>query len=380
MIACHADHIGSLLRPSDLISAREDAAAGRISRARFKAIEDRAVEDAIRLQERVGLPVVTDGEERRLSFQSQFAEAVNGLGEWDLNAFLWGNWRGDPATTGDRAIERPAGLGVVEKLRRRRHLSVEEFVFLRARTTRIPKITLPSPSLWANFWSPQRSRAAYPTLDSFLADVVDILREEVVELARLGAAYIQLDAPHYTLLLDPATRGFYESQGWSTERYLERGIEMDNAVIGDVPGVTFGLHLCRGNQGGRWLASGGYERIARTVVRRVRAQRFLLEYDDARSGSFEPLKDVPDDKLVVLGLVTTKRPHLEPLDELVGRIREASRFVPLERLAISPQCGFSNSVIGNAITPADQERKLRLIVETARRVWGEDTALRPDIA
>jgi 5-methyltetrahydropteroyltriglutamate--homocysteine methyltransferase len=380
MIACHADHIGSLLRPSDLISARKDAAAGRISRARFKAIEDRAVEDAIRLQERVGLPVVTDGEERRLSFQSQFAEAVNGLGEWDLNAFLWGNWRGDPATTGDRAIERPAGLGVVEKLRRRRHLSVEEFVFLRARTTRIPKITLPSPSLWANFWSPQRSRAAYPTLDSFLADVVDILREEVVELARLGAAYIQLDAPHYTLLLDPATRGFYESQGWSTERYLERGIEMDNAVIGDVPGVTFGLHLCRGNQGGRWLASGGYERIARTVVRRVRAQRFLLEYDDARSGSFEPLKDVPDDKLVVLGLVTTKRPHLEPLDELVGRIREASRFVPLERLAISPQCGFSNSVIGNAITPADQERKLRLIVETARRVWGEDTALRPDIA
>jgi 5-methyltetrahydropteroyltriglutamate--homocysteine methyltransferase len=259
-------------------------------------------------------------------------------------------------------------------------LSVEEFVFLRARTTRIPKITLPSPSLWANFWSPQRSRAAYPTLDSFLADVVDILREEVVELARLGAAYIQLDAPHYTLLLDPATRGFYESQGWSTERYLERGIEMDNAVIGDVPGVTFGLHLCRGNQGGRWLASGGYERIARTVFRRVRAQRFLLEYDDARSGSFEPLKDVPEDKLVVLGLVTTKRPHLEPLDELVGRIREASRFVPLERLAISPQCGFSNSVIGNAITPADQERKLRLIVETARRVWGEDTALRPDIA
>jgi len=375
MIACHADHIGSLLRPSDLISAREDAAAGRISRARFKAIEDRAVEDAIRLQERVGLPVVTDGEERRLSFQSQFAEAVNGLGEWDLNAFLWGNWRGDPATTGDRAIERPAGLGVVEKLRRRRHLSVEEFVFLRARTTRIPKITLPSPSLWANFWSPQRSRAAYPTLDSFLADVVDILREEVVELARLGAAYIQLDAPHYTLLLDPATRGFYESQGWSTERYLERGIEMDNAVIGDVPGVTFGLHLCRGNQGGRWLASGGYERIARTVFRRVRAQRFLLEYDDARSGSFKPLKDVPEDKLVVLGLVTTKRPHLEPLDELVGRIREASRFVPLERLAVSPQCGFSNSVTGNAITPADQERKLRRVVETARRVWGEDTAL-----
>jgi len=369
MIAYHADHVGSLLRPSGLITAREDAAASRISRARFKAIEDRAVEDAIRLQERVGLPVITDGEQRRLSFQSRFAESVSGLGDWDLNAFLWGHWRGDPSTVGDRTIERPAGLGVVEKLQRGRYLSVEDFVFLRARTTRTPKIALPSPSLWANFWSAQNSRAAYSTLESFLADVVDILREEVAELVRIGATYIQLDAPHYALLLDLATRSFYESQGWSAERYLERGIEMDNAVMGDFPGVT----LCRGNQGSRWLASGGYERIARTVFRRVRAQRLLLEYDDARSGSFEPLKEVPEDKWVVLGLITTKRPHLEPIDELESRIREASRFMPLEHLAISPQCGFSSSVIGNAITAADQERKLRLVVETAQRVWGEAT-------
>ena len=369
MIAYHADHVGSLLRPSGLITAREDAAASRISRARFKAIEDRAVEDAIRLQERVGLPVITDGEQRRLSFQSRFAESVSGLGDWDLNAFLWGHWRGDPSTVGDRTIERPAGLGVVEKLQRGRYLSVEDFVFLRARTTRTPKIALPSPSLWANFWSAQNSRAAYSTLESFLADVVDILREEVAELVRIGATYIQLDAPHYALLLDPATRSFYESQGWSAERYLERGIEMDNAVMGDFPGVT----LCRENQGSRWLASGGYERIARTVFRRVRAQRLLLEYDDARSGSFEPLKEVPEDKWVVLGLITTKRPHLEPIDELESRIREASRFMPLEHLAISPQCGFSSSVIGNAITAADQERKLRLVVETAQRVWGEAT-------
>jgi 5-methyltetrahydropteroyltriglutamate--homocysteine methyltransferase len=372
MIACHADHVGSLLRPPALITAREEAASGRISHTRFKAIEDRAVEDAISLQERVGLPVVTDGEQRRLSFQSQFAESLSGLGDWDLNAFLWGDWRGDSSTVGDRSIARPAALGVVEKLARKRYSSVEEFVFLRARTTRLRKITLPSPSLWANFWSPERSRAAYPTLESFLADVVDLLREEVAELVRLGARYIQLDAPHYALLLDPATRGFYESRGGGTKRYLERGIEMDNAVIGNLSGVTFGIHLCRGNQGSRWLANGGYERIARTIFRRIRAQRLLLEYDDARSGSFAPLAEVPDDKLVVLGLVTTKRAHLEPMDELERRIREASRFVPLERLAVSPQCGFSSSVIGNAITPADQERKLRLIVETARRVWGED--------
>src|SRR2546426_2896952 len=191
-----------------------------------------------------------------------------------------------------------------------------------------------------------------------------------------SARPIQLDAPHYALLLDPATRSFYESQGWSAERYLERGIEMDNAVIGDFPGVTFGFHLCRGNQDSRWLASGGYERIARTVFRHIRAQRLLLEYDDARSGSFEPLKEVPEDKLVVLGLITTKRPRLESMDELESRIREASRFVPLERLAVSPQCGFSSSVIGNAITPADQERKLSLVVKTARQVWGEDAPWR----
>jgi methionine synthase II (cobalamin-independent) len=372
MIACHADHIGSLLRPSALIAARKEAASGRISRTRFKVIEDRAVENAIRLQEGVGLPVVTDGEQRRLSFQSQFAESLSGLGDWDLNAFLWGDWRGDSPTVGDRTIARPAGLGVVEKLRRRRHLSAEEFVFLRARTTRFRKITLPSPSLWVNFWSPERSRAAYPTLETFLADVVDLLREEVAELVRLGASYIQLDAPHYALLLDPATRSFYESQGWDTDRYLERGIEMDNTVIGNFPGITFGIHLCRGNQGSRWLASGGYEPIARTVFRRIRAERLLLEYDDARSGSFEPLKEVPEDKHVVLGLITTKHAHLESMDELESRIREASRFVPLERLAVSPQCGFSSSMIGNAITPAGQERKLRLVVETARRVWGED--------
>src|SRR5262249_22752524 len=328
MIACHADHIGSLLRPPELVSGREDAASGRISHARFKVIEDRAVEDAIRLQESVGLPVVTDGEQRRLSFQSEFAESVSGLGDWNLNAFLWGDWRGDSATVGNWTIERPAGLGVVEKLRRRRHVSVEEFVFLRARTTRIRKITLPSPSLWANFWSAQRSRAAYPTLENSLADVVDILREDIAELVRLGATHIQLDAPHYALLLDPATRSFYESQGWS----LERGIEMDNAVIGDFPGVTFGFHVCRGNQHSRWLARGAYERIARTVFRHILAQRLLLEYDDVRSGSFEPLREVPEDKVVVLGLITTKRPRLEPMDEVESRIREASRFVPLERL------------------------------------------------
>jgi 5-methyltetrahydropteroyltriglutamate--homocysteine methyltransferase len=369
MITCHADHVGSLLRPAELLRARDDAAAGRIAPAQFKRIEDRAVEQAIRLQEEVGLPVATDGEQRRLSFQSQFAQAVEGLGEWDLDAFLWGDWRADDPAIGDLKVERPAGLGVVGKLRRRRHLSVEEFVFLRARTSRVAKITLPSPSLWANFWSAERSRPAYPTLDGFLADVVDLLREEVAELVRLGATYIQLDAPHYTLLLDAAGRAFYESQGWSAEAYLARGIEMDNAVIADYPGVTFGFHLCRGNQGSRWLAEGGYDLIAKPIFQGIRAHRLLLEYDDERSGTFEPLKEVPDDKIIVLGLVTTKTPRRETPEQLTARIREASRYVPLERLAISPQCGFATSIIGNQITLEDETRKLETLVQTAQAIW-----------
>ena len=242
MIAAHTDVVGSLLRPPELLKARSEIAADRMTQAAFKAVEDRAVDKAIALQEAVGLDVVTDGEMRRLSFQSQMTEAVAGFGEYDLNAFLWGDWRGDE-DAGPLNLKRPKNLGVVSKLKRKRHLSTEEFTYLRARTTRIPKITLPSPSMWTNFWSSDHSLSAYPTLDSFLADVVDIMRDEVAELVRLGATYIQLDAPHYPLLLDPKTRAFYEEQGWDLDRWLDRGIEMDNAVIGDFPEVTFGFHL-----------------------------------------------------------------------------------------------------------------------------------------
>jgi 5-methyltetrahydropteroyltriglutamate--homocysteine methyltransferase len=242
MITAHTDVVGSLLRPPELLKARQDVATGRITQAEFKAIEDRAVDEAVKLQEEAGLDVVTDGEMRRLSFQSQLPEAVEGFGEWDIDAFLWGDWHGEQEV-GDWSQERPRQLGVTGKLRRKRHLSAEEFTYLRARTTRIAKVTLPSPSLWANFWSAERSAAVYPTLDSFLADVVDILKEEVAELVRLGASYIQLDAPHYPLLLDPKTRAFYESQGWGLEKYLQRGIEMDNTIIGGFPEITFGFHL-----------------------------------------------------------------------------------------------------------------------------------------
>ena len=240
MITSHADVVGSLRRPAKLLAAQKQLVAGTITAVEFKEIEDCAVDEAIALQESVGLEVVTDGEMRRLSFQSQMTAAVSGFGEFTLDAFLWGDWYDE---NGVHRKRRPRKLGAISKLVRRRYLSVDEFAYLKSRTKRIPKVTLPSPGLWANFWSPTYSRDVYPTLDSFLADIVQILRDEVKELARLGATYIQIDAPHYGLLLDPRTRGFYEKLGWSLDRWLDRGVELDNAVMAQIPGVTFGFHV-----------------------------------------------------------------------------------------------------------------------------------------
>src|SRR5919112_641970 len=369
MIEAGAAPVGGLPPPPWLKAARERYAEGDIDATEFKRIEDAAVDEVVRLQEEVGLEVVTDGEMRRVSLQSQLAEAVEGLGEPTIDAYLWGDWRGT-GEVGDRRVPRPESFGVAGRLRRRRHLSVEEFVYLRARTTRTPKVTLPSPSLFANFWS-EGSTEAYPTLDDFLWDVAEILREEVDELVRLGATYVQLDAPQYPLLLEEKTRRFYEERGWDLGLWLSKGIELDNHVIGTRPNVTFGFHLCRGNQGSRWLSSGSYEAIARQLFGGTNADRLLLEYDDERSGTFEPLRHVPKEKTVVLGLVTTKTGRKrESVEELEARVREATKYVPLERLAVSPQCGFSTSVVGNEISPEDEVYKLRTLVKTAERIWG----------
>src|SRR5260221_976547 len=292
MITAHTDVVGSLLRPVALRKARDDWVAGRLSHAQFKAIEDRAVGEAISLQEAAGLDIVTDGEMRRLSFQSQMIEAVDGFGAWDIDAFLWGHWHGDGAVETRRG-DRPVNLGVVSRLVRKRHLAVEEFVYLRGRTSRFAKVTLPSPSLFVNFWSPERSQSAYPCLEHFLADVVAILRDEVTELVRLGATYIQIDAPHYPLLLAPETRTFYESRGWTLDQWLSRGIELDNAVMAGFSDVTFPIPLCRGNQEGRWLVEGDYEPIAPPIFQRTGATRLLLANDHDRSGSFLTLPAVP---------------------------------------------------------------------------------------
>jgi len=365
-----AEHVGSLLRPPALIAARQEYASARMDAAAFKAVEDRAVDEVVALQREAGCPVVTDGEMRRESFQSELTASCSGFAGVGIDAWLWGDWHSDDAGIGDVRIERPPDLAVVAPIRSRRGLAAEEFTYLRARVGagEVAKVTLPSPTLFANLWSPQRSAGAYPTFDAFMADVVDVLGEEVRELVRLGCTYIQLDAPHYPLLVDPVWRAFYEDRGWSLERWLSYGVELDNAVIDAGRPATFGFHLCRGNQHSRWLVAGGYDAIAAPIFGRIRADRLLLEYDDHRSGTFEPLRLVPDDRTIVLGLVTTKRSTLESDAEIEARLRAAAAISGIDRLAVGTQCGFATSVGGNDITPEAQRAKLALIVRVADRV------------
>jgi 5-methyltetrahydropteroyltriglutamate--homocysteine methyltransferase len=362
MSTFRADAIGSLLRPAYLKEARARFEAGEMGDAAFKQVEDRAVDEAIALQEASGLDVVTDGEMRRYAFFGHFIDAVEGFDKFGGWAIPFHDEQGH-----EIVFKRPV---IVSRLRPRRHLCAEEFSYLRARAARPAKVTLINAQQAAAYYDAERSRDAYATIDAYLADVVDILRAEVRELARLGCTYIQLDAPQYAGLLDPAIREGYRQRGNDPDRLLDRCIELDNAVIGDHPGVVFGVHLCRGNNQSKFYASGGYEPIAAQVFRRTRFGRFLLEYDDERSGGFEPLAQVPSDRTVVLGLVTTKKPALEAADALKRRIEEASRYVPLERLALSPQYGFASTLEGNLLTPADQEAKLRLVSTVARDVWG----------
>jgi 5-methyltetrahydropteroyltriglutamate--homocysteine methyltransferase len=362
------EHVGSLLRPRFLRDARAAWVRGEVAPAEFKAVEDRAVREAVALQEELDLPVVNDGEMRRESFQAELAAACDGFSGVSLDAWLWGMWHSDQV--GDASIERPADLAVTAPLHKRRNLAAEEFTFVRGCTVRQAKVTLPSPTLFANLWSPEKSAGAYRSLDAFMTDVVQVMCEEVRELVRLGCTYIQLDAPHYPLLIDPAWRAFYESRGWPMQRWLSYGIELDNAVIDAGRPATFGFHLCRGNQLSRWLVAGGYDLIAGPVFGGVHADRLLLEYDDQRSGTFDVLRLVPYDKVVVLGLVTTKTSRVESAAELEARLRQASTHIGSDRLAISPQCGFATSAAGNAITPQAQRAKLALLLRTAQDLLG----------
>ena len=357
-----SDVVGSLLRPAYLKEARDRHEAGQLSEAEFKRTEDRSVNEAIELQQRTGIEVITDGEMRRYAFYGHLIDAVEGFDKYGGWAIPFRNEKGE-----ELLLPRPV---VVSKLRRKRPLCAEEFTYVRARTNHASKTTMISAQQAAAYYDRDKSSGAYPKIDAYFADMVDILRDEVQELIRLGCTYIQIDSPQYAALLDPQLREGYRQRGNDPDRLLDLSTEMDNAVIGNHPGITFGLHLCRGNNQSKFYASGDYGPITR-VFRQTRFQRFLLEYDDERSGGFEPLRQVPEDRTVVLGLVSSKKAGLESKDELKQRIQQASGFIPLERLALSPQCGFASTMEGNLLTPADQEAKLRLVAETATEVWGK---------
>jgi methionine synthase II (cobalamin-independent) len=353
--------IGSLLRPPNLAEARRRHELGEISEPQFKGVEDRAVDEAIETQTLAGIDVITDGEMRRYAFYGHLIDSLDGFdkfGGWGIE------FRDD---TGDKTrLRRPL---VVEKLRWRRHMCAEEWSYLRARTSHAAKVTLISAQQAAAYYDPEKSRDAYPTRDAYLADIVDFTRREIAELRRLGCTYVQIDAPQYAALLDHDLREGYRRRGSDPDQLLDECLEMDNAIIAGHPGMTFGLHICRGNNQSKYYAEGGYGPIAR-VLSATRFDRYLLEYDDQRSGDFEPLRDVPEDRVVVLGLVTTKRPRLEDEEHLKRRIADAARIVPLERLALSPQCGFASTMEGNKLTQDEQRAKLDLVGRVARSVFG----------
>lgn len=359
-----ADNVGSLLRPPLLLTARARHQAGDLSDAAFKAVEDRAVDFCLAVQELADIGVVTDGEMRRNVFASQLAQAVDGFDTVEGNTVDWFTMEGKKQTS-------PVTVGLVSKMKRKRHLSAEEFAYVRGRTRRPVKVTIPSPTMYAYYWVPGVSEAAYPNPDAYMADVTDILRDEVRELVRLGCTYIQFDAPEFGMVLDPHQREWFARKGFAAERMVHDGVEMMNAIMaGYEDRCLFGLHVCRGNDANRYMAKGSYATIAEEILRRTRARVLLLEYDDERSGDFSPLARTAEDKIVCLGLVTTKRPREESEEEVIARIHEAARYLPLERLTLSTQCGFASVARGNDIPFELQERKLGLVARVARKVWG----------
>lgn len=363
MSTFHTDVVGSLLRPAALLEAREQLERGTLTPAAFKAIEDRAVDAAIALQQDAGLDVVTDGEFRRYAFFGHLVDALEGFDKYSGWSITFHDEAGHEAP-----LQRPV---VVSKLKWKRQMSVEEFTYLRGRTTRPVKVTLVSAQQAAAYYDPDKSKGAYATRDAYLADLVDFTRAEIAELIRLGCEYIQIDAPQYAALLDEKMREGYRQRGADPDKMLDACVELDNAIIDGHPsGVTFGIHICRGNHKSMFYASGGYDRIAQQIFGRSNFHRFLLEYDDERSGNFAPLRHVPDDRVVVLGLVSSKKPAMESPAELKARIAEAAAIVPLDRLALSSQCGFASTHEGNRLTEADQRKKLELVARTARGVWG----------
>jgi 5-methyltetrahydropteroyltriglutamate--homocysteine methyltransferase len=368
MNAMRVDHVGSLLRPRALKVAFQQFAVRAITDHALKAAQDGAIQAAVRRQEALGLPVVTDGEFRRLNWQVSFSE-VEG---WDMWGTSWDNFRRHPENRapGETPLSRgeDAVLSfrtpVTKRLFLKKNFPLDEFWFVKSEKT---KITLMGPDRVTQMSDPGTS---YEGSDALLADVVRIQREMVGQLVDAGCRYVQLDEPSYTGYVDPATLERMRARGEEPLKLLDRAIAADNKVIEGFRGkATFGLHICRGNRASMWHREGSYDAIAEKLFNGLRFDRLLLEYDSERAGGFEPLRFVPKGVIVVLGLITTKVGVVETADNLIRRIEAAARFIPLEQLALSPQCGFASGIAGNLLTEAEQWRKLEVILEVARRVW-----------
>jgi 5-methyltetrahydropteroyltriglutamate--homocysteine methyltransferase len=365
-----AEVIGSLLRPLYLKQARQRWENNQLSTREFKRIEDRAVDEALALQDEVGVDIVTDGEMRRTHFIAPLTDAISGVKPIPAFKRVWKRLH-EPNQPVEQA-EIQVQYAVVDKIRRLRTLTNEEFAYARSRARKPLKVTLPSPLMMTLRWSPEYSRDAYPDPFELFADAAEIVRQEAQELAALGCEYIQIDAPELAMLCDPERRRQdFADVGIDPERLLSDGVDLLNSVA-TVARVTFGLHLCRGNNRGYYVGEGGYGAVARQVFGRARNfALMLLEYDDWRSGSFEPLRAMPEDRGVVLGLISTKRAELESVEAVITRIEEAARYYPRDQLALSTQCGFGTVWEGNPISEETEAAKLRLVANIAHKVWSE---------
>jgi 5-methyltetrahydropteroyltriglutamate--homocysteine methyltransferase len=359
-----ADQIGSLLRPPELLAARAAHAEGRLPAEGLREVEDRAILDALTQQRASGIDVLTDGEFRRGAFLTDVHEAVEGFVAERVEL----EWHG-PGGGAEGSVAPVVG----GRLRPRRPLVKHEADFLQAHAGGPYKVAVPMPSqLAAVGYKPGVTDQAYPTRAELLADFVALIRREVEGLVAAGVPYVQMDAPFYTYYADPAMRDRLRQAGLDPDQAFDDAVAADTACLtGVARGETLlAVHLCRGNSRSRWIAEGGYDQIAEKLFGTLPVDGFLLEYDSPRAGDFGPLRFVPPGKTVVLGLVTTKDPALESSDALRRRIDEAAQYVPLEDLALSPQCGFASTAAGNLLTPDQQWRKLALVAETARQVWG----------
>jgi len=368
-----ADQVGSLLRPPELRAAREKALEGSVEARVLRELEDRAIREAIRLQESVGLHAITDGEYRRTSFHADFIEKLDGAktsGQLDVKGAAGGS-AGDKTREGRPFA--PRAFSITGKLRHARPIEVDNFRFVKANTSRTAKQTIPSPTMLLRGGRAAVSAEAYPDLEEFHADIAKVYREELRQLGEAGCRYVQLDDTNFAYLCDPRLADTFRRDGYDPERLPRQFADVINSAIAGRPaGMKVGIHLCRGNFEGHWAARGGYEPVAEVLLGHIGADAYFLEYDDERSGGFEPLRFLPkgSSKRIVLGLVSTKVPLLETGDALKRRIDAAARFVPLENLCLSPQCGFASTFRGNPISRDDQRRKLERVVEVATAVWG----------